>query len=176
MSGTAESGHRVRLPLPPGDEHPIQRAGKYGPELVAALDEVHASAMLLGELDSDTTEFVRRYCAVWHDCRICQSLRLNGASKTIFEKEIMDYENADLLPAHRVALRLADAFTSNPDRIDSELRAQVREFFTEEQTIEILLDIIAWSQQKALVALQLEVPAPDGTPFGWDETGHVLIG
>jgi alkylhydroperoxidase family enzyme len=176
MSSNADAGHRVRLPLPPGDEHPIQLAGRYGPELVAALDEVHASAMLLDELDRDTTEFVRRYCAVWHDCRICQSLRLNGASKTVFEKEVIDYENGDLLEAHRVALRLADAFTSHPDRIDAELRSQVQEFFTEKQTIEILLDIISWSQQKALVALQLEVPAPDGTPFGWDENGHVLIG
>ncbi len=176
MSSHASTDHRVRLPLPSGDGHPIQLAGTYCPELVAVLDEVHASVMLLDGLDPDTTEAVRRYCAVWHDCRICQSLRLNGASDTVFEKEIIDYEKGDFLPAHRVALRLADAFTSNPDRIDPELRAQVREFFTEQQTVEILLDIIAWSQQKALVALQLEVPAPDGTPFGWDETGHVLIG
>ena len=43
MSSETDTGPGVRLPLPPGDEHPIQRAGRYGPDLVAAFEkQLHA--------------------------------------------------------------------------------------------------------------------------------------
>ena len=49
-----------------------------------------------------------------------------------------------------------------PAGIGAELRAQLLEHYTPEQVVELLLDVISWSQQKILVALRIDPPVdPD---------------
>jgi alkylhydroperoxidase family enzyme len=172
----------VRLPLPPGDGSPAAIALRYRPELAAALGELHASAARCSELDPVTTELVRLRCATWHNCRICKSLRTvidgeRAVDETLAAK-VIDYENSDLEEGQKAALRLADAFMTAPARIADELRAEVLQHFTDAQVTEILLDIIAWTQQKPLVALALDLPADDSALTGitFDEAGHYVIG
>jgi hypothetical protein len=65
-----------------------------------------------------------------------------------------------------------------PGLIDEELSAQVRREFTDSQVTEMLLDIIAWTQQKPLVALALDIP-PDPSALSsldFDELGEPIIG
>jgi hypothetical protein len=70
--------------------------------------------------------------------------------------KIDDYENSDLSPRHKAALRLTDAMIlAGP--ID---REDVRAHLSESEIAELLLDVVKWSVQKALVALRIE-PAPN---------------
>ena len=65
-----------------------------------------------------------------------------------------------------------------PEHIDEELSADIRRDFTDSQVTEMLLDIIAWTQQKPLVALALDIP-PDAsalTSLDFDEHGEPIIG
>jgi alkylhydroperoxidase family enzyme len=172
----------IRLPLPEGDGFPAVLAASYRPRLAAAMSELHASAVRLGELDPQTGELVRLRCASWHQCRVCKSLRevVNG-HRVLDESlavKVAGYEDSDLSERHKVALRLADAFMTVPGALDQTLTEQVRQHFSDGEVIEMLLDIIAWTQQKPLVSLALDIP-PDPSALSsieFDEAGHYAIG
>jgi alkylhydroperoxidase family enzyme len=193
---------KIRLPLPEGDAVPAlsermmraseqtpdpssraqRRAAEYRPDLATAMGELHAAAVRLGELDPQTSELVRLRCATWHNCRVCQSLRhVTGGKRVLDEStaaKVSAYEDSDLDDRQKVALRLADAYMTVPGHIDEELSADVRRDFSDSQVTEMLLDIIAWTQQKPLVALALDIP-PDAsalTSLDFDEHGEPIIG
>lgn len=193
---------QIRLPLPESDPAPAlsermmraseqtpdpssraqRRAASYRPDLATAMGELHAAAVRLGELDPQTSELVRLRCATWHNCRVCKSLRhVTGGKRVLDEStasKVTAYEDSDLDDRHKVALRLADAYMTVPGLIDEELSAQVRREFTDSQVTEILLDIIAWTQQKPLVSLALDIP-PDPSALSsldFDEFGEPIIG
>lgn len=63
------------------------------------------------------------------------------------------YEQSDLAERHKVALRLADALMTQPGDIGEELRGQLREHFTDEQVLELTVDVMKWNYQKVPVAL-----------------------
>src|SRR4051794_24958892 len=146
------------------------------------MGELHAAAVRRGELDRETTELVRLRCATWHNCRVCKSLRhVTDGHRVVDESmaaKVATYEDSDLSDRHKVALRLADSFMTVPGSIDEHLRADVRRYFSEGEVAEMLLDIIAWTQQKPLVALALDIP-PDVsalTSLDFDEVGEPIIG
>jgi alkylhydroperoxidase family enzyme len=127
--------------------------------------DVDALLMAIARLDSldmVTTEVVRLRGARRHNCRICQSTRSvkaleSGADEDMFDK-IDHYESSDLAESHKVALRLTDAVITQPGDIDPSLVAQVHQYFTPAQIIEILLDVLRNSCQKVAVALAVDDP------------------
>jgi len=78
----------------------------------------------------------------------------------------------------RAALALADAFVTDPGRLDGALRQRVLEQLSEVEIVELLFDVMAWSQQKVLVALELDAPVdPDAlTVLDFDDGGHAVVG
>jgi hypothetical protein len=122
-------------------------------------------------VDPLTTEIVRLRCAQVHDCRLCGSLRSREALDAGFDeslqRKIARYEHSDLAPGHVAALRLCDAMILTPSQADGALREELERHFSPQQIAEIMLDVMKWSQQKALVALRLEAPP-------WEET-NVLV-
>jgi len=78
----------------------------------------------------------------------------------------------------RAALSLADAFVTDPARIAGARRAEILEHLAPAEVVEVLFDVIAWSKQKVLVALEIDraVDADVLTPLGFDAEGHALIG
>ena len=58
------------------------------------------------------------------------------------------------------------------------MRRQVLEHLPEREVVEVLFDVIAWSQQKVLVALALDAPVdPEGlTSLDFDADGHAVVG
>ena len=139
---------------------PPTQAGRYGTELDRAMQDFERATVRLSGVDPITTELVRLRCARIHDCRRCRSVRDDAALEAGFDEalgaKIDDYEHSDLSPRHKAALRLADAMILGAP-ID---RADVHAHFTESEIAELLLDVVKWSVQKALVALRIE-PAPD---------------
>ncbi len=87
--------------------------------------------------------------------------------------QVDDYEASDLDERHKVALRLTDAMILDPSAADEALRADARRLFSEEEIAELLLDVVKWSQQKASVALRIEVPPREGlSELGFDDQGQ----
>ena len=107
-------------------------------------------------LDPLVTEAVRLRCARTHDCQICQTLRLaearSAGADAAFTDQIDLYERSDLPERVKVALRITDAFITRPDLLDPSVIDQAITTFSEEQLVEILLDITKWSTQKVNVA------------------------
>ena len=67
---------------------------------------------------------------------------------------------------------------TDPARLEGETREQVLTRLTEAEIVEILFDVIAWSQQKVLVALSLDSPVdPEAlTSLDFDDEGHAVVG
>lgn len=179
---------RLRLSLsrlygsddPGGEQSPAQ-APLQGLELREAIDGLHAAGMLLPALDPVTTEYVRLHCARYHHCRICQSLRLASAKDAGLEEEMLmqvaRHDESRLSDRQTTALRLAEAFVTHPAGIDGELRERVLAELSPAEVVEVMFDIMAWSQQKVLVALVLDDPInPDAlSSLAFDAEGHAIV-
>ena len=148
-----------------------------------ALSDWQASVVLLDKIDPVTTELVRLRAAAHHDCRTCGSLRLVDAKQAGVDEamtaKIERYESSDLPERHKIALRLADAVMTMPAQISDELKAQLHAEFTDEELLELTLDIMKWNYQKVPVALRTDVePAPGqltGLTFDVEGRNHYLL-
>ena len=103
--------------------------------------------------------------------------REHGLDEPRAEK-VDHYEESDLPEHQKVALRLADAFVTFPAGISKTLAAQLGEYYSPEQIVELLLDISKWSTQKIPVALGTDGQInPDGLAlFDFDADGKVVWG
>ena len=143
-----------------------------------ALSDWQASVVVLDTMDPVTTELVRLRAAANHDCRTCGSLRLidakeAGVDETMTAK-IERYESSDLPERHKVALRLADVLMTLPGQMPDELKQQLHEQFTDDELLEMTLDIMKWNYQKVPVALRIDVEPARGqlTGLAFDEDGR----
>ena len=160
---------------------PPTEAGRYGTELDHAMQAFERAVVRIHGVDPVTTELVRLRCARMHDCRRCRSVRDEAALEAGFDEElgakVDDYERSDLAPRHKAALRLADAMILGGP-IDPGLRADARAHFSDAELAELLLDVVKWSVQKALVALRIEPPPNEGvlTSMSADPGGTYRFG
>jgi alkylhydroperoxidase family enzyme len=117
----------------------------------------------LRALDPLTTEIVRLRGAAQHNCRLCKSLREDnaldaGGSESLYD-QIERYEKADdLTDAQKAALRYADALIWSPANITPEVAAGVREYFSEDEAIELTLDVMRNASNKIAVSLAADAP------------------
>ena len=132
-----------------------------------AIADFAAAVVRADSVDPLTTELVRLRCAQIHDCRLCGSLRNREALDAGFDEELQQqiarYESSNLTPGQIAALKLCDAIILTPSQANAELRAELEQHLSPQQIAEIMLDVMKWSQQKALVALRMEAPPWEGT-------------
>lgn len=134
-------------------------------------------------LDPVTTEIVRLRGARQHNCRLCKSLRettaLNaGGSESLYD-DIERFEDSALLSdAQKAALRYVDALVWTPGQIDAEVAAGVRRHFTDEQAVELTLDVMRNAGNKIAVALGADAPrVAEGTErYLLDADGQTVYG
>ncbi|WP_125079050.1 carboxymuconolactone decarboxylase family protein [Mycobacterium sp. P7213] len=137
----------------------------------------------LRSLDPVTSEVVRLRGAAQHNCRLCKSLRettaLNaGGSESLYD-DIERFEQSRLLSeAQKVALRYVDALVWTPAHIDAEVAAGVRRHFTDEQAVELTLDVMRNAGNKIAVSLAADAPrVADGTErYLLDADGQTVFG
>jgi AhpD family alkylhydroperoxidase len=134
-------------------------------------------------LDPVTTELVRLRCARTHQCRICQTLRLDDARAAGVDEpmtaKIDFYESSDLPERIKMALRITDAFVIRPDALADHQAEHARSVFSADELAELCLDITKWSTQKIHVALGTD--SADALPtnaagvalFGFHDDGAV---
>ena len=76
-------------------------------------------------------------------------------------------------PHHKAAVAFATDLMTQPKAITQELLEELREFFTDDQLIELTLDVMKWNYQKVSVALGTDREIRDGelSELHFDETG-----
>ena len=117
----------------------------------------------LRSLDAVTSEVVRLRGAAQHNCRLCKSLRETtaldaGGSESLYG-DIERFEDSRLLTeAQKAALRYVDALVWTPAHIDAEVAAGVRKHFTDEQAVELTLDVMRNAGNKIVVSLAADAP------------------
>ncbi|MEO6793156.1 MAG: carboxymuconolactone decarboxylase family protein [Mycobacterium sp.] len=117
----------------------------------------------LRSLDAVTSEVVRLRGAAQHNCRLCNSLRETtaldaGGSEPLYG-EIEHFEDSRLLSERqRAALRYVDALIWTPAHIDAEVAAGVRRHFTDDEAVELTLDVMRNAGNKIAVALAADAP------------------
>jgi alkylhydroperoxidase family enzyme len=117
----------------------------------------------LRALDPVTTEVIRLRGAVQHDCRLCKSLRegaaLDAGGTESLYSDIEHYESSGLLEErHKAALRYVDALIWTPSKIDVEVAAGVHAHFSDDQAVELTLDVMRNAANKIAVALAGDAP------------------
>lgn len=146
-----------------------------------AIGKFAAAIVQAKTVDPMITELVRLRCAQIHDCRLCGSLRSQEALDQGFDetmqRKISCYSKSDFSPDIIAALRLCDAMILSPASANGALKIELEQYFSPEQIAEICLDVMKWSQQKALVALRSEAPLWDNvTVLSFDEQGNPSFG
>ena len=137
----------------------------------------------LRSLDPVTSEVVRLRGAAQHNCRLCKSLRettaLNaGGSESLYDDIERVEDSALLSDAQKAALRYVDALVWTPGQIDAEVAAGVRRHFTDEQAVELTLDVMRNAGNKIAVALGADAPrVAEGTErYLLDADGQTVYG
>ena len=160
-------------------ERRIPRGVGADPALRTALDGWQAAVVRLPLLDPVTTELVRLRAAAVHDCRLCGSLRLADAREQGVDEgmvaKLERYEESDLPERHKLALRLADALMTQPGDLPAQLATDLHAAFSDEELLELTLDVMKWNYQKVPVALRTDVPFAVGTALAFDESGAPRI-
>jgi AhpD family alkylhydroperoxidase len=150
----------------------------------ADLDELisrfAAAAVRAEALDPMVSEMVRLRCAQTHRCRLCASLRVDQALEKGLNEDmvamIAQYQTAPLANNIKAALELADALILQPLAPEPGLLQRLTAHFTDQQISEMCFDVVKWSQQKALVALDLDEPQWQETfVLSFDDVGHPVF-
>jgi AhpD family alkylhydroperoxidase len=130
--------------------------------LLGEFDALSRAIALLDGIDPITTELVRLRSARQHHCRLCQSTRSARALEAGADEALLaateGYESSELSESRKVALRLTDAMITQPRLVDEDLSAQVRQWFTPPQVVELVMDVMRNSGQKIAVALAADEP------------------
>jgi alkylhydroperoxidase family enzyme len=147
-----------------------------------AIDAFTRSVPALETLDPVLTEVVRLRGATQHHCRLCASLRsrpalLAGADESTFAALLGD-ETGGLDPIERAAIRLTDAMIWTPAAIPPDVVAALRTELTQQQRVELVLDITRNALNKVAVALAADAPHVEtGVEiYDVDAEGNLLYG
>jgi alkylhydroperoxidase family enzyme len=128
----------------------------------ARIESFMASVAHLHALDPTTTELVRLRGARQHECRICKSRRSvaaieQGADESTFTA-VDHYAESDLPDSTKAALALVDAMIWTSTDISDEVVAAVRTHLSDDQAIEVVLEVVRNSTNKIAVALGADAP------------------
>lgn len=147
-----------RIPLASDAVLPIGLPDTSG--LAPALDQLRRRLPLVVDsdhLDAVTAELVRLRNARRQGCNLCQGLRSRAALESGATEELLA-EGSELPTAsQRAALRVADAFLSDPNALDPAGRDEVLAELTAEQVVEVVERLAGWSYNKVLIALGLDL-------------------
>jgi alkylhydroperoxidase family enzyme len=78
-----------------------------------------------------------------------------GVDEQMLDK-VDHYEDSDLAPEQRAALRLADGYLVAPAAMSDAARAEITAHLAPAQVVELVLKLMGFSSDKAMVALGLD--------------------
>ncbi|RNL62088.1 carboxymuconolactone decarboxylase family protein [Nocardioides marmoriginsengisoli] len=121
------------------------------------LEEFMVAVARLRALDPITTELVRLRGARLHDCAVCKSRRSQdaitaGADDDAFAA-VDEHRTSDLSDQAKAALALTDALILTPYDVPADVVDAARNHLTDEQVVEVVLDVMRNAANKIAVAL-----------------------
>lgn len=166
----------------------VPDAGELAPDIAAARTRSQRSTFALSTInDPVLVEMVRLRNARFQDCHFCQSTRSPAARAAGADEDLYaaidSYESTTLLDQRqKAALRFADAFLTRPSETPTAVYAGAAEHFSSVQLVELALRLVAYSSDKVMVALKLDMeqpltrdelerPLPASSPNGDDRAG-----
>jgi alkylhydroperoxidase family enzyme len=146
---------------------PHQSAPSSSPRALGKITALwHERACALRWLDSATAEVNRMRSAFYHDCRMCQSVRVVEDGNVVIPPEVVlsvrDGHTGAFPLRYQFALRLADAHMVDPSALDIDLVASLKGEFSNDELLELTLDMTAWNFQKVAVSVRTEPPYREG--------------
>jgi alkylhydroperoxidase family enzyme len=78
-----------------------------------------------------------------------------GVDEAMLE-QVDHYEDSDLSASQRAALRLADGYLTAPAAMSDATRSEIVAELTPDQVVEVVLKMMGFSSDKAMVALKLD--------------------
>ena len=89
-------------------------------------------------------------------------------------EDVLGGSMGDFPAEQRAALALADAMMTQPSSLSDEIVDELHRHFTDEQIIELTLDVMKWNAQKVAVALGTDEWIRPGelTDLVFDERGN----
>jgi hypothetical protein len=174
------------LPADPDTSSPGHKSDRQDAQTLTATDSLQliatfaAKAVQANSVDPITSELVRLRCAQIHHCRLCGSLRQQSALDDGFNEDmalrIARYEEGGFSGHQTAALQLADTLIMLPATPPPSLNETLHTHFSPEQIAELCIDVVKWSQQKALVALESDAPPWDDVRvLDFDDDGHPVF-
>ncbi|MEM9038012.1 MAG: carboxymuconolactone decarboxylase family protein [Actinomycetota bacterium] len=118
----------------------------HAPDLAKGLMAFAGSLKRRGTLPRRLVELVRLRVAFHNQCRSCMAIRYQDAIDDGLTEDLVcsleqPYEAPDLTDAERLAVRYGELLASNHLAIDDDMYGQLLEHFTEEQVVELGLQV-----------------------------------
>lgn len=158
-----------------------QPTGATFDDLWAAIESFMVEVARLDSLDPALTEMVRLRGARLHDCAVCKSRRSRdaidaGVTDADFAA-IDDWPESELPLRTKAALGLVDAMVVTPDQVPATTRDEARQYLSDEQIVEVLLDVVRNAANKIAVALGADAATvTDGVElFTMDGDGNLVV-
>jgi AhpD family alkylhydroperoxidase len=140
------------------------------------LESFMTAVARLDTLDATTTELIRLRGARLHDCALCKSRRSQdaldaGASESTFAA-VDSWPSSDLPARAKAALALTDALI-----LGAPVDADIRRHLSDEQIVEVVLDVMRNAANKIAVALGADAAnVTDGVElFTTDADGNLSV-
>ena len=146
----------------------------------AVLESFMVAVARLGELDPVLTELVRLRGARLHDCAVCRSRRSQDAIEAGADEDtfatVDSYATSGFPAATKAALALTDTLIQAPYDVPADVIDEAREHLTEEQTVEVVLDVMRNAANKIAVALGADAATTEGIElFTTDTDGNLTV-
>jgi alkylhydroperoxidase family enzyme len=154
-------------------EQGITRMLAHSPEMAKGAIGFGAAIAMNRTLPERLIELVRLRVAFHNQCRSCMAIRYSSAADVVDEELVCSLEKpqeaADLTPAERAAIDVADRFATDHLSINDERFAALREYFTEAQVMELLLHLalyVGMGRLAATLDMTEELPEDFQAKFG----------
>ena len=118
------------------------------------------------EIDPVVHECIRLFNANYNGCTYCQNARQAVAVQAGLNEDmvskLMNFEQSDLPPSIKAALRIANAMHSGPQTMTQEIWDEARKHYSEQEVVDIVLLAMHGAGSKVAVTLGLE-PGPQAS-------------
>ena len=130
--------------MPPGDVINLDVGAimAHRPEVSAGLGVASAALRTTSTIGQRTAELIRLRIAFHNQCRSCMAVRYPEAYDDGMTEDMVcslekPYDAPDLTDGERVALRFADLFATDHLRIDDAMYDELRQYYAEDEIVEI---------------------------------------
>ncbi len=147
----ADMSTRVRLALAQLLDVTLPVPTAVDGELWPAIEDLMRAIARMSALDPVTTELVRLRGARAHNCRLCLSLRDTRALGAGATEDLLAFQG--LSPRQQAAVDLVDAMVWTPAAFPLSLEMDVRAHLTDDEVVEVVLDVMRNAGNKVAVAL-----------------------